>query len=332
MGARRIRSGRGPGLPRRARRGRAGVAARARLRPGHPRVPARPTHCRAVPGTAYAANPYHYAGNDPVNNVDPLGLRPVTDAELAGEHDSGGGLLSSIGHGLLDVAGLVPVVGEAADLANAAWYTAEGDYTMAALSAAAAIPFAGWGATGAKAVIKGAVRRWTNARTVSEAETSSRRAPGRQRRATGNSSRERGRHRFGRTNRARLDGGSGAASPVAERRRAQGRSNAAQPVPTDRVKEPSSGDPFAQLVRANRRHGDPMGPYHLVDKPVQPPSGLDKPSRVEVLRSANAGGARPMGTDRLRGGHPPGPATAGPRRGGQRSGRGPSTATTGRSR
>ena len=109
----------------------------------------------AVPGTAYAANPYHYAGNDPVDNVDPLGLRPVTDAELAGEHDSGGGLLSTIGHGILDVAGLVPVVGEAADLANAAWYTAEGDYTMAALSAAAAIPFAGWAATGAKGVIKG---------------------------------------------------------------------------------------------------------------------------------------------------------------------------------
>ena len=61
------------------------------------------------------------------------------------EHDSGGGLLSSIGHGLLDVAGLVPVVGEAADLANAAWYTAEGDYIMAGLSAAAAIPFAAGG-------------------------------------------------------------------------------------------------------------------------------------------------------------------------------------------
>jgi hypothetical protein len=108
-----------------------------------------------VLGTAYAANPYHYAGNDPVNQVDPLGLRPVTDAELAGEHDSGGGLFSKIGHGVLDVAGLVPGVGEVADLANAAWYTAEGDYTMAALSAAAAIPFAGWAATGAKAAIKG---------------------------------------------------------------------------------------------------------------------------------------------------------------------------------
>ncbi|MFI6303636.1 RHS repeat-associated core domain-containing protein [Amycolatopsis thailandensis] len=32
-----------------------------------------------------------------------------------------------IGHAALDVAGVIPVVGEAADLANAAWYAAEGD-------------------------------------------------------------------------------------------------------------------------------------------------------------------------------------------------------------
>ena len=36
----------------------------------------------AVPGTAYAANPYHYAGNNPIGRADPLGLRPVTDQEL----------------------------------------------------------------------------------------------------------------------------------------------------------------------------------------------------------------------------------------------------------
>ena len=35
-----------------------------------------------VLGTAYSANPYHYAGNDPLGMVDPLGLRPVTDQEL----------------------------------------------------------------------------------------------------------------------------------------------------------------------------------------------------------------------------------------------------------
>src|SRR4051795_2506508 len=35
-----------------------------------------------VLGTAYAATPYPYAGNDPLGRLDPLGLRPVTDAEL----------------------------------------------------------------------------------------------------------------------------------------------------------------------------------------------------------------------------------------------------------
>lgn len=56
---------------------------------------------------------------------------------------------------VLDVAGMVPGIGEIADLANAAIYTARGDYTNAALSAAAAIPFAGWAATGAKFLNKG---------------------------------------------------------------------------------------------------------------------------------------------------------------------------------
>jgi RHS repeat-associated protein len=35
-----------------------------------------------VPGSAYAANPYHFAGNNPLGHADPLGLRPVTDQEL----------------------------------------------------------------------------------------------------------------------------------------------------------------------------------------------------------------------------------------------------------
>lgn len=76
------------------------------------------------------------------------------------------GWFSTIGHGVLDVAGLVPVIGEPADAANAAWYTAEGDYTNAALSAAAMVPIAGWAATGGKLGIKGvkAVRSADGAR------------------------------------------------------------------------------------------------------------------------------------------------------------------------
>lgn len=65
------------------------------------------------------------------------------------------GLFSTIGHGILDVAGLVPLIGEPADGINAIWYTAEGDYTNAGLSAAAMVPIWGWGATGAKAINKG---------------------------------------------------------------------------------------------------------------------------------------------------------------------------------
>lgn len=58
--------------------------------------------------------------------------------------------LSDIGHTILDGAGMVPVLGEAADLANGAWYAAEGDWTNAALSAGAAVPFLGNAATAAK--------------------------------------------------------------------------------------------------------------------------------------------------------------------------------------
>ena len=43
-----------------------------------------------VPGTAGAANPYHYAANNPVGLADPLGLRPVTDQELRDIRESMG--------------------------------------------------------------------------------------------------------------------------------------------------------------------------------------------------------------------------------------------------
>ena len=65
------------------------------------------------------------------------------------------GLVSDIAHGILDVVGMIPVVGELADGANAAIYAAEGDYANAALSAAAMVPVVGSLATGAKFLGKG---------------------------------------------------------------------------------------------------------------------------------------------------------------------------------
>ncbi|CAA7197592.1 AHH domain-containing protein [Chryseobacterium potabilaquae] len=55
---------------------------------------------------------------------------------------------------LLDVIGVVPVVGEVADLTNGLIYTINGDGLNASLSFASAVPVAGWGAVGAKFAIK----------------------------------------------------------------------------------------------------------------------------------------------------------------------------------
>ncbi|WP_131104118.1 hypothetical protein [Ornithinimicrobium sufpigmenti] len=57
---------------------------------------------------------------------------------------------ASVGHVLLDIVGLVPGLGEWADGLNAAWYTAEGNYTDAAISSAGMIPVVGWFAVGGK--------------------------------------------------------------------------------------------------------------------------------------------------------------------------------------
>jgi len=44
-----------------------------------PRTGRRP---RPADGGAWAGNPYSYAGNVPLHALDPLGLRPATDADL----------------------------------------------------------------------------------------------------------------------------------------------------------------------------------------------------------------------------------------------------------
>ena len=62
--------------------------------------------------------------------------------------------LSTIVHTTLDVVGLIPVLGEPADLINAGLYLAEGDCLNAALSLAGAIPIAGSFAVGARYLLK----------------------------------------------------------------------------------------------------------------------------------------------------------------------------------
>jgi RHS repeat-associated protein len=137
----------------------------------------------AVPGTP--TNPYHYANNNPTNQLDPLGLRPTTDADLHAHHQAHhGGLfgflggagnwignhLSDIGHGALDVAGMIPVVGTVAEGINAIWYGAEGNYGMAALSAAAMIPGLGDAAIAAKVGVKGTKAALEGAEALKGAE------------------------------------------------------------------------------------------------------------------------------------------------------------------
>ena len=133
-------------------------------------------------------SPYTFANNNPLFFNDPLGLmadttiKPVTPPVVTpnpDEPDKGSELAkekvlnevivastlkkksSSFWSGVLDVVqtgidlvGLIPVVGEIADGANALIYLGRGDKTNAALSAAAMVPIAGWAATGTKLVVK----------------------------------------------------------------------------------------------------------------------------------------------------------------------------------
>jgi RHS repeat-associated protein len=55
----------------------------------------RPDPLDGVDGTTTVANPYHYADNDPVNKVDPLGLRPTDRGPEEDCFDRGGNLFVS---------------------------------------------------------------------------------------------------------------------------------------------------------------------------------------------------------------------------------------------
>lgn len=89
----------------------------------------------------------------PVKNVSPANANPVVATENDDEAEFWTDVLDGVQVGL-DIVGLIPVVSIAADGLNALIYTARDDYSNAALSAAAMVPFAGWGAKGAKYAMK----------------------------------------------------------------------------------------------------------------------------------------------------------------------------------
>jgi RHS repeat-associated protein len=79
-----------------------------------------PDPLAAVPGTASAANTYHYAANNPIGRSDPLGLRPVTDRELEEiRNHMGRGGIQKVVDGALGVSGAVSAATAVAALACA---------------------------------------------------------------------------------------------------------------------------------------------------------------------------------------------------------------------
>jgi hypothetical protein len=89
------------------------------------------------------------AAGIPVALADPSDGAPAQGAAPAAENSGGMGWLDWVQVGL-DGVGLIPAVGEIADGLNALISLGRGDYVGAGLSAAAMIPFIGWGSTGAK--------------------------------------------------------------------------------------------------------------------------------------------------------------------------------------
>lgn len=110
-------------------------------------------------------NLYTYVKNNPLKYVDPSGHRPAYGA--FDEYDPNltyqGVMLDANGyytgestgsyHDLLDLVGLIPVIGEFADGANAIAYLIEGERAYALLSSMSLVPILGWSATATKVTL-----------------------------------------------------------------------------------------------------------------------------------------------------------------------------------
>ena len=110
--------------------------------------------------------PNNKSSPGPIGNTQGL-IVPKTSPNASGENNSApppepqpkeegwwGQWGSAATHGLLDSAGLIPVLGEPANLVGAMIYLAEGDKIGAAMDAAAAWPVGGQAATVAKYAMK----------------------------------------------------------------------------------------------------------------------------------------------------------------------------------
>lgn len=86
----------------------------------------------------------------PVLAEDLERLAEALEEEARIAEENRGPWWSRLGHGLLDIAGMVPLFGEVADGINGLWYLAEGNKLDAGLSFAGMIPVAGWFSVGGK--------------------------------------------------------------------------------------------------------------------------------------------------------------------------------------
>jgi hypothetical protein len=103
-----------------------------------------------------ALNRYSYCVNNPLRYVDPTGHKFSLKGFVNGVKQAAQFVVNNIDtiQTVLDVAGMIPVAGEAFDCVNGVIYAARGDYINAGLSFAACVPIAGSVATGAKLAIK----------------------------------------------------------------------------------------------------------------------------------------------------------------------------------
>jgi hypothetical protein len=103
----------------------------------------------AASNAAIAAAITPFEGGDTISATIAGDARAIIDIRAAEieEARANANPFSDIGHMVLDLLGLVPVIGEPVDGINAVWYGIEGKPVDAALSSASMIPVIGWGAT-----------------------------------------------------------------------------------------------------------------------------------------------------------------------------------------